>query len=353
MPILDLQVRARELGRIRIGQVVKTSAGKTRPEKIDRFRFTCHSKDLLDQVAALYGGTVAEWQPQGGGAKAWEVITDAKRVPILVPPQPVSQWYELWSGGGCQRRCDGTTNVINDSACVCSPEPESRECKPTTRLNVMLRDVPGLGVWRLESHGYYAAVELPAVAEFLAQSRGYIRAALVLEERVSKKNNQTRRYMVPAIEVEQITPAQLMSGEVAGLQPGVIEGKGLPAIEASHGTDWLRLISDATTREELLGILADAKAAQVDGGMAKQLETAMVARAQELGIGKQQAAAEPKKAAGGKPAVSADGLWTQIMGSAPDGWTTSDVEIDFHRVTGVEASEATADDMQRYLGAGA
>jgi hypothetical protein len=58
MPILDIQKRARELGRIRLGQVVVSANGKTRPEKIDRFRFTSYSRELLDQVAALYGGQV-------------------------------------------------------------------------------------------------------------------------------------------------------------------------------------------------------------------------------------------------------------------------------------------------------
>jgi hypothetical protein len=326
MPILDLQTRARELGRIRLGQVV-TANGKTRPEKVDRFRFTSYSRELLDQVAALYGGTVGEWQPQGNGARGFEVLTDARRVPILVPPQPVSQWYELWSGGGCQRRCDGTTEQLTDRPCVCDPDPEERECKPTTRLNVMLRDVPGLGVWRLESHGYYAAVELPAVAEFLAAARGYVPAALLLEERTAKRGGQTRRYMVPAIEVEQITPAQLMSGAVQGMQPAEIAAAEPAAIEAGR-PDWGELVAGATTRDELLAIREQAKAAG-----ATDVDDMLRARAAELGVT--------------KPDV--DALWTQILTSAPDGWTTGDVETDFHKVTGVTAEAATSEDMQRYL----
>lgn len=337
MPILDIQVRARELGRIRLGQVVATSNGKTRPSKLESFRFTSHSRELLEQVAALYGGTVAEWSPQGGGAKAWELLTPVKRVPILVPPQPVSQWYELWSGGGCQRRCDGTTDVISDKPCLCSPEPEARECKPTTRLNVMLRDVPGLGVWRLESHGYYAAAELPAVAEFLAQARGYVPAALVLEERVVKRQGETRRYMVPAIEVEEITPAELMAGTAQTLSPKAIEGVSAQALEAAAGPSWAELIEGATTREELLGIRADAKAA---GANATEIDKLLTARAGELEISAQ--AEEP---------LDPNALWSQIMAGAPEGWTTSDVEIDFLKVTGVDPAAAEPADMQKYLAA--
>jgi hypothetical protein len=112
-------------------------------------------------VAALYGGTVQPWTPQGGGAEAFEVITESTRIPILVPPQPVTQYFEQWSGGGCVRRCDGQTELLSGGNCLCSVDPEDRECKPTTRLNVVLRDVEGIGVWRLESHGWYAATELP------------------------------------------------------------------------------------------------------------------------------------------------------------------------------------------------
>ncbi|HEX4432827.1 MAG TPA: hypothetical protein VHZ96_26375 [Frankiaceae bacterium] len=335
MPILDLQVRARELGRIRLGQVVATSNGKTRPSKIDRFRFTSYSRELLEHVAELYGGRVRDWQPQGGGAAGYEVLTDAKRVPILVPPQPLSQWYELWSGGGCARRCDGTREVLSDAPCVCSPEPDQRECKPTTRLNVMLRDVPGLGVWRLETHGYYAAVELPAVAQFLAATRGYVSAALVLEERVSKRDGQTRRYMVPAIEVEKVTPAQLLAGQgSAGLDPAALGNGERPAIEAGPST--AELVAGASTRDELVAIREDAKRRGEPGA---EVDAMLAARAAELGIGQAKAA----------PPADANEVWLRILSQTPEGWTSSDVEIAFEKATGIKAENATAADMTRYL----
>src|SRR5688572_2796212 len=124
MAIITLQRRARELGRIRIGQVVKGSNGKTRPEKLDRFRLTAASKPLLEGVARLYGGSVAAWTPANGGPSQWEVVTTSTRLPVLVPPQPVSQFYELWSGGGCQRRCDGERELLSEKPCLCDPDPE-------------------------------------------------------------------------------------------------------------------------------------------------------------------------------------------------------------------------------------
>lgn len=241
MAILTLQKRARSLGRIRIGQVVPTSNGKTRPEKLDRFRLTSPSKELLDKAAALYGGTVQEWTPQGGGAKQWEVLTDSRRIPIMVPPQPVTQFLETWAGGICVHRCDGYTELISGEQC--DPEDQRHlDARPTTRLNVVLRDVEGIGVWRLESKGWNAAMELPDAAEFLAQAGGYVEGWLSLEERVSRSfgqdgKPQTRRFMVPIIEID-VTPAELMAGR-GRVQPPELEGPvpKVPELEAGASTD--------------------------------------------------------------------------------------------------------------------
>lgn len=213
--------RPRELGRIRLGRVVAATKANgdptTRPAKLDRLRFTSSARPLLDRVAALYGGTVDEWTPANGGPAQWEVITDATRVPVMVPPASLSQWMEQWSGSVCRRRCDGTTELLSDSPCLCAAADE-RVCKPTTRLNLVLVDVPGVGVWRLESHGWYAAAELPAVVELLEHAGGYVDATLTLEERTVRREVDgkvtTHRFMVPALEVD-VTPRQLLTGEIS------------------------------------------------------------------------------------------------------------------------------------------
>ena len=107
MAIVDIQRRQTEVGRIRLGQKVKASNGKERPARLETFRFTSPSKPLIDAIAKLYGGQVQEWTPPRGAAE-WEVVTDAASVPVVVPPQDIgsSQFYESWSAGGCQRRCD-------------------------------------------------------------------------------------------------------------------------------------------------------------------------------------------------------------------------------------------------------
>lgn len=346
MAIVTLQRRARELGRIRIGQVVKASNGRTRPAKLDRFRLTSPSRPLLDRVAALYGGTVAEWTPANGAPGQWEVVTDATRLPVLVPPQPVSQYFELWSGGGCQRRCDGVRELLSDQPCLCSPEPEDRDCKPTTRLNVILRDIEGIGVWRLESHGYYSATELPEVAEFLARTNGYVAAHLALEQRTVKRDGKTHNFAVPALEVD-ITPMQLLAGTTGtgtgAAQMGAAQPvAALPAAPTSPSVTWdedsiVASVHAATTVDELSALWK---------GLAEQGAPDMPAVKAAFA----QRGAELKNPAGaGEPLPEADTLWQQILSIAPQDWSTQDVENHFTSVTGVDVSTATSTDMARYL----
>lgn len=219
MSILTLQRRLRELGRIRTGVRVASGNGRSRPAKLETFRLTSASRELLDAAAEIYGGEVRAW-PEGDG---WELITAVDALDIVIPPgESMTQYYELWSGGGCQRRCDGVTELLTMEPCLCPSDQDERRtlaadgraCKPTTRLNVILPLVPDMGVWRLESHGYYAAVELAGTAEFLARATAegrLIPARLRLDQREAKRPNQpVMRYAVPVIELPQTRIAEFM-----------------------------------------------------------------------------------------------------------------------------------------------
>ena len=214
--IIDLQRRIMEAGRIRIGQRVPTGNG-IRPAKLDTFRLTSADKVRIDQAAAIYGGKVSEWQAPAG--KQWEVVTGTAALDVIVPPSDMafSQAYETWSAGGCQRRCDGEFEQISDGPCLC--DPENRECDIHTRLSVMLRDLPGLGVWRIDTQGYYAAVELGGAVQVIAAAAGrgvLLPARLLLVQRSVIRRGvdgkpQTRRFAVPVLDVE-VTPRQLLGG---------------------------------------------------------------------------------------------------------------------------------------------
>ncbi len=225
--IIDLQRRLHECGRIRIGQQVPTGNGKTRPEKLTTFRLTSPDRTKIANAARLYGGTPQEWDAPAG--RQWEVVTEADSLPVMVPPSDMAftQSYELWSGGGCKRRCDGMNEALSDGPCLC--DPAARECDIHTRLSVMLRDLAGLGVWRLDTQGYYAALELQGAVEVvqLAAGRGHmLPARLRLEQRMTKRPGQgTRRFAVPVLDIE-VSPAQLLGGQAAAMlgdgTPGTI-----------------------------------------------------------------------------------------------------------------------------------
>ena len=211
MPIIDLQRRFAEVGRIRAG--AKNQKGHA--TKLDAWRLTSANRAALEAAADLYGGEVREWDGSPTG-RQFELFTKSDTLDVLVPPGvQISLWYEVWSGGGCERRCDGQHDYLNDTACVCNPE--NRECKPTMRVSLCLHLLPGVGVWRYESHGYYAATELPQTVEFLAEAAGrgqYLTGKLRLEERMSKtKKNGTRKFHVPVLDLDYSV------GQMAGITP--------------------------------------------------------------------------------------------------------------------------------------
>lgn len=209
-PILDLQRRFAEVGRIRAG----AKGAKGQPQRLDAWRLTSANQQALDAAAQLYGGTPREWAnaPTPG---QYELYTESRTLDIMVPPsqEPYTLHYESWTGGGCEHRCDGITDHLNNQPCSCNPD--NRACKPTLRVSLALHRIPGLGVWRYESHGFYAATELPATLDLLAAasaSGNYITGFLRLEERVTKtKANGTRRFLVPVFDLAQTI------GELAGI----------------------------------------------------------------------------------------------------------------------------------------
>lgn len=277
MPIKDLQMRARELGRIRMGAQVATQSGKTRPAKLEKFRLTASSRPLLEKVADLYGGEVKPWTPKGGNPQ-YEVYTDATRIPIWVPPSEhaITQWYETWSGGGCTHRCSGVGEDELITGKPCTGGPLHEQAKPTTRVSIILPEVEGLGVWRLESHGWNAAVELPEAAKVLQVTSGYVEAHLALEHRTQKTlvdgKPETRKFLVPVIEIA-VTPAELMAG--AGVvRPPAIAGpvprelvndapalEQAPSMPSDQDDEYTDMFADATTPAEVNAIWERAQAA--------------------------------------------------------------------------------------------
>jgi hypothetical protein len=226
VPILDLQRRLREAGRIRIGvqAPIQGRPGKTRPAKLSTFRLTSQDETAVKAAAGLFGGIPQRWEGAPIGEQ-WEVITETATIPVVVPPAATvfSQWYEAWAAGGCTRRCDGMTEMLSEQPCLCALENE-RTCTPHTRLNMILRDLPGIGVWRLETSGYYAATELAGTVEVIAAAatRGQLLPAVLrLEERqVKRPGEAVKKFAVPVLDIS-LTPTSLglVVGSPAPLPP--------------------------------------------------------------------------------------------------------------------------------------
>lgn len=218
-----------ELGRIRIGWQEPNKNGKGKhPAKLNIFRLTSANKPLLHYAARLYGGDVTPWDDAPTPGK-FELFTTANAIDVLIPTaSAVSVSYEVWSGGGCQKRCNGCLITAHadisrmGQPCECPDDEQARTeaaktgaaCARILRLNVLLPDLPGMGVWRLESKGYYATSELMGTLEML-QGAGLdgtiIEAVLRLEERMDKKAGATRRYVVPVL-WPKYTPRQILAG---------------------------------------------------------------------------------------------------------------------------------------------
>lgn len=228
VPLNDLDRRAPEAGRIRLG--IKTGRAM---KSIDTFRFTSPYQDLIESLASKYGGTAQPWSDERARIKdQWEVVTTSSEIPVYLPANGLSTWYEKWSGGGCERRCDGVACEVVQmqgdnaslakTACICVGKGV-RECQPYTRLNVVLPELAFRGTWRLETKGWNALHELPGMFDMirsLDESGRMVQAYLGVEKRSDKQGGRTRHYVVPKLTVGQ-SPQELQSGEasVASIAP--------------------------------------------------------------------------------------------------------------------------------------
>lgn len=233
--IATIQRSLRELGRIRLGD----KGPKGEPRKLKTFRLTSASRDYMDVAAEAYGGTVTDWESPRG--HEYQITIVSPFLDVLVPPgDAFYSAYELWSGGGCQRRCDGITQETGEG-CACPTDTDERvalaakgqACKPTSRLWVILPLLPDLGRWRLEAHGYYAASELAGVAEIasMATSRGImLPARLRIDERRRKiPGKPPRNYIVPVLELPETNFGHLVAAGHIATTNGQLEAGTPPA----------------------------------------------------------------------------------------------------------------------------
>jgi len=348
------------LGRIRLGDQQPTSNGQTRPSKLSKFRFTSVSEGYIRDLAELYGGEARTWDNHG--IPSWEVYSEAQVIPVIAVKGGLSQWMEFWSGGGCIHRCDGEINVLTGDPCDLNEQVQvgkkkinpHAEAKPTTRLSVMLPELEAIGVWRLETHGWNAAAEIPAVAE-LAQFVGdLVPANLHLVERRSVKDGKTSRFVVPVLDL-QIGTARLKEIVAAksGATSAVAAAPERAAIEARTDASpaYLAELEKAVSVDDCTLIWRTAGQA---GHLSEELKAAITAKAAAITAASFEtpgsAPDAPSPDEGADPGPDADALWVQIVSEA--GRLDLDdaaLRAELHNVTGVFAEDADAEQLATFL----
>lgn len=349
--ILSLQRQARELGRLRTGY----TDGR-RPVRSDTWIVSSHAEHYVQAAAEAWGGQVEKWQPQGGGAAQWRVRTNTVALDALLPPgDPLSQSLEMWSGGGCQRRCDGVTEMLSDAPCLCRArfgeafheQAKGTVCATTTRLNVFLPEMPDVGVFRMETHSHYAAQEIAGAVDLIKSATGpdtVIPIRLRIEQRQRKADGQTKKFPVVVVELRGITTGKVLEGSVMGQALPAAERQQIVAVPAPRAIEAAAPQLDVeSVRNALLTVptLEDLRALWPD---------AVAAGLQELA---KDIAANFRKTdnpdATANVGESVDRLWSRIMETVPEDWPTSKVEAEFEAFTGVSAEKADAEDMASYL----
>ena len=299
-PLNQIQRRMSECGRIRMGE--KTAKAM---RYLERFRFTSPNKELLDQVAALYGGPVIEWhEPKASPSHQWQVTIEDEKINVILPPEDAfSQNYESWVNSGAQRRCDGEWCEIDTPSgrdgewqpdrvpCLCNANGVM-ECKPHTRLLVVLPGVDMRGVWRLETKGWNALHELPGMVDFIqgmAQRGRIVQAQLSIakvEKMVKKKKSH---FVVPKLELP-FTPEQIVAGEatLGALEVGASDGSGrlaLPPGPTSPGSYEGDDVRGHPDRESGAGHpLGPDTDDVIDGELVSEDELAVLDCAQQYGV---------------------------------------------------------------------
>lgn len=385
MPIKTLQRRLTQVGVIRLGEQRVSQRGKNYPAKLETFRFTSPSQQLMEMVAVKYGGQVRPWQSNG---PQFEVVTQAREIPVLVPPQKIDPNFELWGNGFKSRHCDGETERIRNKPCLCEPARAAGRdvkpgevCKPTTRMSLMLADVPTLGTFKLESHGWNAAAELPMLAESIARAPQPIPARLVLErrekklfhpDRPEKDQIESRVFMVPVLHFDFVTPAQAFGGQIGQAARQAMVAQHLAAIEAGTAQDPEKLTETEVIR---LAKLVDSvpnlqtlwKDAAKDGALTEAAKKALTERAKELpdpaqpspGPTAQVAPTVAATGSAGEPVDAEivdepdkDALWVQIQAAAGRRkWNADALEQRITARFNKTSDEISGWDMQAFLAA--
>ncbi|MFD3741099.1 hypothetical protein [Streptomyces sp. NPDC058629] len=308
--LLNIQRRAAEHGRLRTGYTQGN-----RPVKSATWVVTSHSEEHVRKAAELWGGTPETWKPLNSTTSQWRVITKASSIEALITPgDPLNQYNELWSAGGCQRRCDGQTELLSRQRCIClaqfgedwHQQRKGTVCSATSRFNVMLPDLSGMGMWRAETHSFYAAAEWGGMVDMVlagTDGKGFMPVTLRIEPRQVVRDGKTKKFPVVVVELRGVTPRQALAGPMSTAM--ALDPSGTRAVAALEAPrpDYLALAAGALTVDDVGDVYRDANAA---GHLNDELVAALSKRAEEL---KAEAAKEDSSGGSTEQVPDEDGAY--------------------------------------------
>ena len=204
MPILTGKTMFPRLGRIGAGYMTSKQRDDGSvaifPAKAKTFVFHVDDVERAEEIAKVFGGKVEAAVSKDEEGGRFRVITQTTEIECFVPSADESGWdcwLEQWGTGGIIRRCDGVTTqmavvevsdgdvrgnpnkpgltkTVRNVPCMCQAEgrPEKDRCDPTSRLNLVipaLKDVPGIGVFQMQSRGRLTWREIDGTIQLLGQ----------------------------------------------------------------------------------------------------------------------------------------------------------------------------------------
>ena len=218
VPVIELQRRLTLVGAIRAGG----EKGDRKPgPKLEAWRITSPRRELVEQAAGLYGGTISPWRSPVG--EEWQVFTEQAEIPVLVMPgYSLRQSYELWEGA--TKRCGSATASTRTSPAA-RVSATSRASTAATCTRASSSHCPELDTvlgWRVITRGANAGHELPtmmALIEAKASGQTFVPARLRLDQRRGVKDGQVVRFVVPTIDLGA-SYLELASNNRRELPPG-------------------------------------------------------------------------------------------------------------------------------------
>lgn len=382
--ILTLQRQVRELGRLRAGLTVASDkpGGRDRPSSSKTWIATSLNRTYIEAAAEVWGGRAEEWQPLGNRPKEWRVITTRPVIDAILPPgDPLSQAYEMWTGGGCQRRCDGEREQRSDSPCLCvaqfgtnfhevpvlGQDKKPQRCQINTRLSVFLPELPDIGIWRVETHGYWPSVHITGYVETIKALVGeqvMVPITMGIDPKTRVKDGKTSHYIEIVVALKErasfgqilAAPQALAIGGPADARvveagPARAAIESVPAAEAEpHVTDWPAWFAEATSMEQMRAMWTDCGKA---GALTPENKAAWIARGKEIrgevADAPAEAPATPAPVADGEVEPDKDDMWASTLRLAGDrDWSTPQTREAFREYVGKNPEDATGWEIESF-----